>query len=247
MRFFVECAFPHLGKRGVASRRSAFWAWALTEKCILELVPHGKAHSGCGPNLPVGIPPSAVTEDDLEQLAARTEHQGAFSEQHALSLSGECTGGAFRGEQQCGPKRPFDPQVPHRHQGAPRPGVPWVLPRTAFREGDLFAGWTIFFLQDGFSAGQTDVSHVPQHIPLLLRSPRADRPVHICSPACQSCLCSIAAILFALEYGACLAVERWEKQQHLSMGHCKVSWRRSVHLGICCVQLVYICRRSILV
>ena len=219
----------------------------LTEKRILAVVPHGKAHSGCGPNLPVGIPPSAVTEDDLGQLAARTEHQGAFSEQHALSLSGECTGGAFRGEQQCGPKRPFDPQVPHRHQGAPRPGVPWVLPRTAFREGDLFAGWTIFFLQDGFSAGQTDVSHVPQHIPLLLRSPRADRPVHICSPACQSCLCSIAAILFALEYGACLAVERWEKQQHLSMGHCKVSWRRSVHLGICCVQLVYICRRSILV
>nr|DAK21360.1 MAG TPA: hypothetical protein [Caudoviricetes sp.] len=31
------------------------------------------------------------------------------------------------------------------------------------------------------------------------------------------------------------------------MGHCKVSWHRSVHLGICCVQLVYICRRSILV
>ena len=166
MRFFVECAFSHLGKRGVASRKSALWAWALTEKYILSVRssrksafwswcltkkrilgvgPHGKAHSGCGPNLPVGIPPSAVTEDDLEQLAARTEHQGAFSEQHALSLSGECTGGAFRGEQQCGPKRPFDPQVPHRHQGAPRPGVPWVLPRTAFREGDLFAGWTIFF------------------------------------------------------------------------------------------------------
>lgn len=129
----------------------------------------------------------------------------------------------------------------------PRPNVHWVLPRTAFREGDLFAGLTTFFLQDGFSAGQTDVSHVPQHVPPLLCSPRADRPVHICSPACQSCLCSIAAILFALEYGACLAVERREKQQHLSMGHCKVSWHRSVHLGICCVQLVYICRKSILV
>ena len=25
MRFFVECAFPHLGKRGVGSRKSAFW------------------------------------------------------------------------------------------------------------------------------------------------------------------------------------------------------------------------------
>lgn len=131
--------------------------------------------------------------------------------------------------------------------GAPRPDVPWVLPRTAFREGDLFAGLTTFFLQDGFSAGQTDVSHVPQHVSPLLRSPRADRPVHICSPACQSCLCSIAAILFVLEYGACLAVERWEKQQHLSMGHRKVSWHRSVHLGICSVQLFYICRRSTLV
>ena len=101
--------------------------------------------------------------------------------------------------------------------------------------GGLFAGWTIFFLQDDFSAGQTDVSHVPQHVTPLLRSPRADRPVYICSPACQSCLCSIAAILFALEYGTCLAVERWEKQQHLSMGHRKVSWHRSVYLGICCV------------
>ena len=139
----------------------------LTEKRILELarskkrilaaVPHGKAHSGCGP------------------------------------------------------KRPFDPQEPRRRWSAPRPNVPWVLPRTAFREGDLFAGWTIFFLQDSFSAGQTDVSHVPQHVPLLLRSPRTDRPVRICSPACQSCLCSITAILFALEYGACLAVEQREK------------------------------------
>ena len=35
MRLSVECAFPHLGKRGVASRKSAFWAWALTEKRIL--------------------------------------------------------------------------------------------------------------------------------------------------------------------------------------------------------------------
>ena len=37
MRFSVKCAFPHLGKRGVASRKSAFWAWALTEKRILAV------------------------------------------------------------------------------------------------------------------------------------------------------------------------------------------------------------------
>nr|DAK21358.1 MAG TPA: hypothetical protein [Caudoviricetes sp.] len=37
MRFSVECAFPHLGKRGVASRKSAFWSWCLTEKRILAV------------------------------------------------------------------------------------------------------------------------------------------------------------------------------------------------------------------
>ena len=37
MRFFVECAFPHLRKRGVASRKSAFWSWCLTEKRILAV------------------------------------------------------------------------------------------------------------------------------------------------------------------------------------------------------------------
>ena len=35
MRLSVECAFPHLGKRGAASRKSAVW----------ECHPHGKAHS----------------------------------------------------------------------------------------------------------------------------------------------------------------------------------------------------------
>ena len=45
MRFSVECAFPHLGKRRAASRKSAFWSWCLTEKRILYVGPHGKAHS----------------------------------------------------------------------------------------------------------------------------------------------------------------------------------------------------------
>ena len=35
MRFSVECAFPHLRKRGVASRKGAVCARALTEKRIL--------------------------------------------------------------------------------------------------------------------------------------------------------------------------------------------------------------------
>ena len=45
MRFSVECAFPHLGKRRVASRKSAFCALGLTEKCSLHPAPHGKAQS----------------------------------------------------------------------------------------------------------------------------------------------------------------------------------------------------------
>ena len=43
--FSVECAFPHLGKRRVASRKSAFCALGLTEKCSLHPAPHAKAHS----------------------------------------------------------------------------------------------------------------------------------------------------------------------------------------------------------
>ena len=35
VRLSVECAFPYLGKRGVASRKSAFWIVTLTKKHIL--------------------------------------------------------------------------------------------------------------------------------------------------------------------------------------------------------------------
>ena len=45
MRFSVECAFPHLGKRRAASRKSALCAHRLTEKCSLHPAPHAKAHS----------------------------------------------------------------------------------------------------------------------------------------------------------------------------------------------------------
>ena len=36
MRFSVECAFPHLGKRGAASRKSALCHLRLTEKRTLR-------------------------------------------------------------------------------------------------------------------------------------------------------------------------------------------------------------------
>ena len=48
VRFSVECAFPHLGKRGATSRKSAFCNRHLTEKRILHVGPHGKAHSPTG-------------------------------------------------------------------------------------------------------------------------------------------------------------------------------------------------------
>ena len=45
MRFSVECAFSHLGKRRAASRKSAFCAHRLTQKRILCVGPHGKVQS----------------------------------------------------------------------------------------------------------------------------------------------------------------------------------------------------------
>ena len=49
MRFSVECAFSHLRKRGVGSRKSAFCPDGLTEKRSLHRRPHGKAHFGRAP------------------------------------------------------------------------------------------------------------------------------------------------------------------------------------------------------
>ena len=45
MRFSVECAFPHLGKRGAASRKSTLCSLRLTERRTLQPASHGKAHS----------------------------------------------------------------------------------------------------------------------------------------------------------------------------------------------------------
>ena len=56
MRFSVECAFSHLRKRGVGSRKSAFWqvssrksalcALGLTEKRILHMTAYSTSPSG---------------------------------------------------------------------------------------------------------------------------------------------------------------------------------------------------------
>ena len=46
MRLFVECAFPHLGKRGGTSRKGAVWVGASRKSAFCGRHPHGKAHSG---------------------------------------------------------------------------------------------------------------------------------------------------------------------------------------------------------
>ena len=62
MRFYVKCAFPHLGKRGAVSRKSAFCVWPLTEKRTLYVGSHGKAHSACGPSRKDAFWEAGVTE-----------------------------------------------------------------------------------------------------------------------------------------------------------------------------------------
>ena len=51
MRFSVECAFPHLGKRRAVSRKGALCTHRLTERRSLCRPPHGKTHfaqpAGC--------------------------------------------------------------------------------------------------------------------------------------------------------------------------------------------------------
>ena len=46
MRFSVECAFPHLGKHGAGSRKSALCPDGLTEKRTLRSSPIGKTQFG---------------------------------------------------------------------------------------------------------------------------------------------------------------------------------------------------------
>ena len=69
MRFSVECAFPHLGKHGVASRKSAFCPDGLTQKRILDSTPHAKAHSG-------------GSEDPRVHLSVRTSYRMCFYVTH---------------------------------------------------------------------------------------------------------------------------------------------------------------------
>ena len=62
----AECAFPHLGKRRLTSRKSAFCPDGLTQKRILDSTPHAKAHSG-------------GSEDPRVHLSVRTSCRMRFS------------------------------------------------------------------------------------------------------------------------------------------------------------------------
>ena len=62
MRFSVECAFPHLRRRRPASRKSAFWPWALTENRTLAPAPHAKAHSVSGTSRKTALWPWVLTQ-----------------------------------------------------------------------------------------------------------------------------------------------------------------------------------------
>ena len=65
-RAAAECAFPHLGKRRLTSRKSAFCPDGLTQKRILDSIPHAKAHSG-------------GSEDPRVHLSVRTSCRMRFS------------------------------------------------------------------------------------------------------------------------------------------------------------------------
>ena len=69
MRFSVECAFPHLRKRGAGSRKSALCNQSLTENRILQPAPHGKPHSSPAASRKSAFCNQSLTEKCTLQLA----------------------------------------------------------------------------------------------------------------------------------------------------------------------------------
>ena len=110
MRFSVKCAFPHLGKRGAASRKSAFCNLRLTEKRSLGVSPsrksavcagdagyvtkrrildgrrHGKAHFTCGPHQKAH---SACDRSRRVRLSVRVHAQNALFRRVRFSSPGQ--------------------------------------------------------------------------------------------------------------------------------------------------------------
>ena len=63
MRLSVKCAFPHLRKRRPTSRKSALWPRHLTQKRILAVGPHAKAHSDPGTSRKSALCPRPLTQN----------------------------------------------------------------------------------------------------------------------------------------------------------------------------------------
>ena len=78
MRLSVECTFPHLGKRGAASRKSAVCMWNITEKRSLWLRRHQKAHSGARRLGRVHFSVRSNSNRDLRTLAQPAPQAGGW-------------------------------------------------------------------------------------------------------------------------------------------------------------------------
>ena len=87
MRFSVECAFPHLRKRGDTSRKGAFCADGLTENRTLQQPPHGKPHSATVTSRKTALCTGDVTEK-------RTLRVG-LTKRRILHASGGCAESLF--------------------------------------------------------------------------------------------------------------------------------------------------------
>ena len=87
MHFSVECAFPHLRKRGATSRKGAFCADGLTENRTLQQPPHGKPHSATVTSRKTALCTGDVTEK-------RTLRVG-LTKRRILHASGGCAESLF--------------------------------------------------------------------------------------------------------------------------------------------------------
>ena len=115
MRFSVECAFPHLRKRRPASRKSALWPWALTQKRTLTPAPHAKAHSGRGTSRKSAFWPRHLTEKRTLSPAPHAKAHSACvpSPKDALCIPATAT------------KNRCNPSSAQRDPSAARPGKTW--------------------------------------------------------------------------------------------------------------------------
>ena len=112
MRFSVECAFPHLGKHGAGSRKSALCPDGLTEKRTLRSSPigktqfgvasYGKAHSvglgGCRLRFSVTSPSGRRGTKPPASLRGTMEN-GPTGQMRSSNPPPGCGGGLRRGPQ----------------------------------------------------------------------------------------------------------------------------------------------------